>query len=53
MNKLNSEFTNIFKVKGNKRLVCQQYKLKFETPEWNQVTYGAKNVKVHGPQSFS
>ena len=34
INKLNPEFmNNIFKVKENKRLIREQYKLKFETPE--------------------
>ena len=47
MNKLNPEFkNNIFKVKENKRLVREQYKLNLETPEWNQVTFGAKSLKV-------
>ena len=49
MNKLNPEFmNNIFKVKENKRLVREQYKLNLETPEWNQVTFGAKSLKVYG-----
>ena len=34
INKLNPEFmNNIFKVKGNKRVVREQYKLNLETPE--------------------
>ena len=50
INKLNSEFmNNIFKVKENKRLVREQYKLNLETPECNQVTFGAKSLKVYGP----
>ena len=39
---------NIFKFKENKRLVREQHKLNPETPEWNQVTFRAKLVKVHG-----
>ena len=39
---------NIFKVKENKRLVREQYKLHLESLEWNQVTFGAKSLKVHG-----
>ena len=43
-NKLNPEFmNNTFKVKENKRLVREQYKLNLETPKWNQVTFGAKS----------
>ena len=43
INKLNPEFmNNIFKVKENKRVVREQDKLNLETPEWNQVTFGAK-----------
>ena len=38
---------NIFKVKENKRLVREQYKLNLETPRWNQVTFGAKSLKVY------
>ena len=46
-NKLNPEFmNNIFKVKENQRLVREQYKLNLETPEWNQVTFGTKSLKV-------
>ena len=48
INKLNPEFmNNIFHVKENKRLVRGQYKLNLETPEWNQVTFGAKSLKVY------
>ena len=39
---------NIFQVKENKRVVREQYKLNLETPEWNQVTFGAKSLKVYG-----
>ena len=47
-NKLNPEFmNNIFKVKENQRLVREQYKLNLETPEWNQVTFGTKSLKVY------
>ena len=47
INKLNLEFmNNIFKVNENKRLVREQYKLNLETPEWNQVTFVAKRLKV-------
>ena len=54
MNKLNPEFmNNIFKVKESKRLVREQYKLNLETTEWNQVTFGAKSLKVHGSKVWS
>ena len=53
-NKLNTEFmNNIFKVKENKRLVREQYKLNLETPKWNQVTFGAKSLKVYGPKVWN
>ena len=45
INKLNPE---IFKIKENKRVVREQFKLNLETPEWNQVTFGAKSLKVYG-----
>ena len=49
INKINPEFmNNIFKVKENKRVVTEQYNLNLETPEWNQVTFGAKSLKVYG-----
>ena len=45
INKINPEFmNNIFKVKENKRLVREQYKLNLESPAWNQVTLGAKST---------
>ena len=51
INKLNTEFmNNIFKVKGNKRLVTEQYKINLETPEWDQVIFGANSLKVYGPK---
>ena len=54
INKLNPEFmNNIFKVKENKRLVREQYKLNPETPEWNQVTFGAKSLKVYGSKVWN
>ena len=53
-NKLNTEFmNNIFKVKENKRLVREQYKLNLETPEWNQVTFVTKILKVYGPKVWN
>ena len=54
INKLNPEFmNNIFKVKENKRVVREQYKLNLETPEWNQVTFGAKILKVYGSKVWN
>ena len=54
INKLNPEFmNNIFKVKENKRLVREQYKLNLETPEWNQVTFVTKILKVYGPKVWN
>ena len=54
INKLNPEFTSkIFNVKENKRLVREQHKLNFEIPEWNQVTFGAKSLKVYVPKVWS
>ena len=43
---------NIFKVKENKRVVREQYKLNLKTPEWNQVTFGAKSLKVYGSNVY-
>ena len=54
INKLNPEFmNNIFKVKENKRVAREQYKLNLETPEWNQVTFGAKSLKVYGSKVWN
>ena len=54
INKLNPEFmNNIFKVKENKTVVREQYKLNLETPEWNQVTFGAKSLKVYGSKVWN
>ena len=44
---------NIFKVKDNERLVREQYELNIETPEWNQVTFGANSLKVFGPKVWN
>ena len=53
-NKLNPEFmNNTFKVKENKRLVREQYKLNLENLEWNQVTFGAKRLKIYGPKVWN
>ena len=54
INKLNPEFmNNIFKAKENKRVVREQYKLNLETPEWNQVTFGAKSLKFYGSKVWN
>ena len=45
-----SVYEQIFKVKENKKLVREQYKLNLETPEWNQVTFWAKSLKEYGPK---
>ena len=51
---LNLEFIdNIFKVKENKALLTEQYKVNLETPEWNQLTLGVKILKVYGPNTWS
>ena len=51
INKLNPEFmSNIFKVKENKILAREQCKLNLKTPKWNQVTSGAKSLKIYGPK---
>ena len=44
---------NIFKVTENNRLVREQYKLNLETLEWNQVTFGAKGLKVYGSKVWN
>ena len=54
LRKLNPEFkNNIFKVKENKRVAREQYKLNLETPEWNQVTFGANCLKVYGSKVWN
>ena len=54
INKLNPEFMeNIFKVKQNKRVVMEQYKLNLEIPEWNQVVSGTKSLKVYEPKVWN
>ena len=51
---LNPDFiNNIFKVKENKALLTEQYKVNLETPEWNQLTLGVKHLKVYGPNILS
>ena len=51
---LNPEFiNNIFKVKENKALLTEQYKVNLETPEWNQLTLGVKHLKEYGPNILS
>ena len=53
INKLNPESMNNSKVKEKKRVVREQYKLRLETPEWNQVTFGAKSLKVYGSKVWN
>ena len=53
-NKRNPKFmNNVVKVKETKRLVREQYKLNPGIPEWNQVTFRAKSVKVYGPKVWN
>ena len=44
---------NIFQLKENNRLVREKKKLSLETPEQNQVTFGAKSLKVHEPKIWN
>ena len=47
LNDLTPSFTdNIFKLKINGREVHEKYKLNLGIPEWNQRTFGCKNLKV-------
>ena len=47
LNDLTPSFTdNIFKLKINGREVHEKYKLNLDIPEWNQRTFGCKNLKV-------
>ena len=53
-NKQNPEFmNNMFKVKENKRIGREQYKVNLEIPEWNQVTLETKRLKVLGPKIWN
>ena len=38
---------DIFKEKMSKRLPRDKYKLNLDIPKWNQVTFGAKILKVY------
>ena len=49
---MNNIFNNIFNI-FNKRLLREQYKLNLETPEWNQVTFGEKSLKVYKPKVWN
>ena len=54
INKLNPELlSNILKVKENKWWVREQCYLNLETPEWNQVTFGASGLKVYGSKVWN
>ena len=52
INKLNPEFMNNT-LSSKKRLVREQYKFNLGTPQWNQVTFGAKNLKLYGPKVWN
>ena len=43
----------LFKVKQTQRPVRDKYKLNLETPKWNQVTFGAKSLKIYGPKMWN
>ena len=54
INKLSPDFMNeIFKVKQTQRPVREKYKLNLEIPKWNQVTFGAKSLKIYGPKMWN
>lgn len=42
--------SDIFKVKLSQRLPRDKYKLNLVVPKYNQVTSGAKNLKIYGPK---
>ena len=54
LNDLNSSFmNNIFNLKINSREVRDKYRLKLDTPKWNQRTFGYKSLTVLGPKIWN
>ena len=51
VNSLNPNFMkNIFQMKKNNRVVRERYKLNFNIPKTNQVTFGTNSFKSYGPK---
>ena len=44
---------NIFTVKETDTLTREQYKLNLNTPSYNQMTFGYKNLCIFGPKIWS
>ena len=54
LNELNPSFIkNIFTVKETDRLSREQYKLNLNTPSYNQMTFGYKNLRIFGPNIWN
>ena len=44
---------NIFEMKKNNRVVRERYKLNFNIPRTNQVTFGTTSLKSYGPKIWN
>ena len=54
INSLNADFMkNIFEMKKNNRVVRERYKLNFNIPRTNQVTFGTTSLKSYGPKIWN
>ena len=54
INSLNADFMkNIFEMKKNNRVVRERYKLSFNIPRKNQVTFGANSLKSYGSKIWN
>ena len=54
VNSLNPNFMkNIFQMKKNNRVVRERYKLNFNIPRTNQVTFGTTSLKSYGPKIWN
>ena len=54
INSLNADFMkNIFEMKKNNRVVRERYKLSFNIPRKNQVTFGAISLKSYGSKIWN
>ena len=54
LNNINPVFMNeIFELRKSKKAVRNQYKLNLEIPIINQVTFGAKSIRLLGPKIWN
>ena len=54
INSINRSFVNeMFRLRMTNRAVCSQYRLNFDIPKVNQISFGNKSIRHFGPKNWN